>query len=620
MSSAEETTTRFVAEEGRKTGRFGLGFYKNYLFSMRGLAYFGPLLLTLVVADAFFGNAFRWMVGLRVEGCSQGLCEGRPGWEVTLRHTLSQWSNGQWVASLGILVVVGIVVRATCWSGTLLFLSNGGRYLHDAMVESLARVRVTFFDENPTGRVVRRFSSDYAQLKDEIPNYMNDILFSTVEMLWIVVLVLFQAPLAALACAPCGMLYFRVQALFRPASRETQRLFLTLETPIWSLFNESVAGFQTIRAYGKQVRFKEQLERHIQRAAYGAMTQSRITRWLNVRLKLISEFFALCVALYISWACAKGNMGVGTAGFLMSLTIGLDFTMQWLTRTLSLIEGTMVSLERILEYRDLPHEAPTHRVTLAEQFPERGPLVAPVCDLTLENVRGAYRPDLPEVLKGIDVVLGAGKKIGIIGKTGAGKSTIFQALYRMLALSQGEIKYGKIPLGDLPIEEARSLFAIIPQDPHVFAGTVRFNLDRLGLHSDERLWEALRQAQMESFVRGLEGGLDALIYERGANLSVGERQLLCLARTLLSGAPVVLMDEPTSSVDKETDALITSSCMEMFSGRTMLVIAHRLETVLQCDEVVLVDDGKVVAQGPADVVTRYFLEGQGEASLAEVLA
>ena len=240
------TPVRFVVEEKREQGGFGLGFYVRYFSSMRYLAVFGPILALLIVVDTFFANGFRWLVALRLEGCEGTLCTSRPSGEAWLRNVLASWSEASMIWLLLTWVGVGILIRALNWSGTLGFLSNGGRHLHNEMVDSLARVRVTFFDENPTGRIVRRFSGDYAQLKNEIPNYVSDILTSVTELAWVVVLVMLQAPLAAMACVPCAFLYFRVQGLYRPASRETQRLSKVLETPVWSLFTESVSGLSLI--------------------------------------------------------------------------------------------------------------------------------------------------------------------------------------------------------------------------------------------------------------------------------------------------------------------------------------------------------------------------------------
>lgn len=618
--SAEDIHRGFLAREERKKGGFGLGFYGRYFKAMRGITFAGPVLLLLIVVENFFPSGFRWLVGMWVEGCAGASCEGKSDLEISVRRIMHGASDTGALVVLAGFVAVSMIFRAASWTLVPAFLANGGRHLHNAMVASFSRVRVTFFDENPTGRLIRRFSGDYGNLKGEIPNYVSDITGCTAELVWIVGLVLVQAPAASLACVPCGFLYLRTSRVFRPASREVQRLTKVLETPIWSLFTETVVGYQTIRAYGRGQDFIGRLERLYERYAYGILTQSRMTRWLNLRLKFTSELFGLCIILFIAHACANGRMGVGTAGFLMSLTIGLDATMQWLTRSFSLIESTMVSLERVLEYRDLPPEAPAGGhparaadVMRAERAPGRGVSIA------FEDYAASYRPDLPEILGGVTLTISAGSRVGLIGRTGAGKSSLFQALFRMLAVRRGRILVNGMDLGTLPVEDARSLFGIIPQEPHLFSGSVRYNLDRTGQWTDARLWEALVHVRLDAFVRALPGGLDFGLQERGGNLSVGQRQLLCMARTLLLDAPIILMDEATASVDLETDSAITAASREVFAGRTVLVIAHRLETVHDCDSLVVLSRGTVVDQGPPrDVLPRFSRAGTA-GDLADLL-
>ncbi|NBW82549.1 ATP-binding cassette domain-containing protein, partial [bacterium] len=442
-------------------------------------------------------------------------------------------------------IFFAVCYRALTWTVVTGFLARGGRALHDKVVENLSNVPVTFYDENPTGRIVRRFSGDYANLLVQIPNYINDIFGCIAEILWIFVLVGFNSPAACLSCIPCWIVYFRIQNLFRPASREIQRLSKVLETPFWSIFTECVAGMQTIRSYGRIGEFQSRLQFLQKRYASAFLAQNRLTRWLNVRLKMTSEMFGLVVTLFVIWALVDGRMGVGVAGFLMSLSIGLDSTMQWLTRSFSMIESTMVSLERILEYRHLPNErSDVSAVVSTTRFESAG------AEIVFERFAARYRPGLPAVLSDVSVTIASGHRVGIIGRTGAGKSTLFQALYQMLHADGGHILVGGRRLDSLPLVEARKLFAIVPQEPHLFAGTLRHNLDRLGMHTDERLWQVLKAVRLADFVASnLPQGLDTLVLERGANLSVGQRQLICFARALLLDAPVVLMDEPTASVD-----------------------------------------------------------------------
>ncbi len=609
--------TAFIAREEVAQGGMGLSFYARYLSSMRSIAFMGPLLLILIIAENFFANGFRWVVSLWVEGCSGVACTTGAALERPVREHFALSSPQRSLATLFFFVVIAIVFRAMTWTFVTAFFARGGRTMHDDVVHSLSKVPVSFFDQNPTGRIVRRFSGDYSSLLIDIPNYVNDVFGCIAEIVWIFILVAFQAPLASVSTVPCALVYLRTQELFRPASREVQRLAKVLETPIWSVFTECVSGLQTIRAYGRAEEFQMRLRALQDKYAYAFMAQNRLTRWLNVRLKITSELFGLIVTLFVVAALASGQMGAGVAGFLMSLSIGLDGTMQWLTRTFSMIDSTMVSFERILEYRTLPSEdstrlpalsdngqAPTSDLKAQEGLPQTRPEMQA---LTFKQLSARYRESLPLVLKNVSATIPAGSRVGIIGRTGAGKSSLFQALYQMLSLESGDVYFRGDALSQLPIDVARSLFAIVPQEPHLFAGTLRHNLDRLAKYSDERLWQVLEAVRLgRDVAQKWSGGLDFHVAEKGQNLSVGQRQLICFARALLLDAPIVLMDEPTASVDLETDAAIQLTVKTLFRDKTMLIIAHRLETVQDCDVVFVMDQGSLVAQGePEEILSKW---------------
>lgn len=613
--------TSFVAQEKKAVGRLGMGFYSRYLTSMKSIVWMGPLLLVLIVAENFFANGFRWLVSLWVEECQGTACVEGLWFERPLRYYFSEVSPQRGLFTLFFFVLFAVVFRAFTWTVVTAFLARGGSSLHDEVVENLSQVPVTFYDENPTGRIVRRFSGDYSNLLVEIPNYVNDIFGCIAEIVWIFVLVALQAPLVCLSCLPCALVYLRIQSVFRPASREVQRLAKILETPVWAVFTESVAGYQTIRAYGRVEEFQRRLHVLQNRYAYAFMTQNRMTRWLNVRLKMTSELFGLIVTVFVIVALGTGQLGPGVAGFLMSLSIGLDGTMQWLTRSFSMIDSTMVSLERILEYRNLPREGEEtpHKASCAShpaRPSEQGAARPRGVSVVFEQVSARYRAGLPKVLTDVSVTIPAGARVGIIGRTGAGKSTLFQALYQMLHIESGMVKVAGESLKEQTLSQARALFTIVPQEPHLFSGSLRHNLDRLGRHSDEQLWHALDAVQLASVVRHQwAGGLDFQLVERGGNVSVGQRQLICFARALLMDAPVVLMDEPTASVDLETDAAIQHAVKHLFHGRTLLVIAHRLETVQDCDVVLVMHQGRLVAQGKPEHVLPVWMEGGDFASL-----
>lgn len=613
MSTSNEPNSSFIRQEKRETGGLGVRFYTRYLKSMKGIYFFGPFLLILTLAENFFGSGFKWLVGFWLEGCTGELCVGKTQTEIALRNYFYNSPNDAVVWAFAFYVCLGLLVRFVSWTATVSFLANGARHMHDKMVQSLGRVRVTFFDENPTGRLVRRFSGDYSQLTLEIPNYMSDIANAVAELGWIVILVFSQAPLAGVSCVPCAAIYFNIQKNFKAASREVQRLSKVLETPVWSLFTETIGGYQTIRAYGRSEEFSQRLKGLNVRYGGAALLQSRLTRWLNVRLKFVSECFAFFVTLVVVWKCSHGEMGVGTAGFLMSLTIGLDMSMQWLTRSVSMLETAMVSFERVLEYQNLPGES-VGRVNgdAPKDWPSRG-------EIKFDNFSMAYRNDLPTVLKNFSVTFPAGKQIGIIGRTGAGKSSLFQSLFQMVHVQSGQILIDGQDLGGVDMDAARSVFGIIPQEPQLFSGTLRYNLDRTGRFSDDAIWDALRATRLEDFVKALPSQLNYLLFERGANLSVGQRQLLCMARAILCDAKIILMDEATASVDFETENRIHEALLKGFAGRTILIIAHRLETVRGCDFVAVLGEGKLVQFGKANEVLSKIGVGKSENAIENYL-
>lgn len=591
-------TEHFLKREQRNQGKIGLGVYFRYLKAMKGLYYVLPVAFFLLTLTTLADSGFRYLVSIWVDGCKENLCRGDSF--LALIRNFFYVSHSYSIALFFFsFCFFAILLRAINWILLIGFLTNGARNLHSQMVESFSHVRVTFFDENPTGRLIRRFSGDYSQIKDDIPNIFTDILSSVFDLIVISLFIIFQAPIASISVLPCGFLYYRIQRVFKPASREVQRYSKILETPMWSLFTETVVGYQTIRAYGKTKEFYDRLIHTSVDFGKASLLQSRFTRWLNLRLKFTSECFTLFVTLVVVYLVSQGKAGVGKAGFLMSLTIGLDATMQWLTRSLSLIETKMVSAERVIEYKNLPPEENLPHKIDADTFHkmtfEKGEVV-------FENFTASYRKHLPIILNNLSVTFDGHKKIGIIGRTGAGKSSLFQALFRMMYVHSGKILIDGTDIAQLPLEQARSLFAIVPQEPHLFSGTLKFNLDRTGKYSEQQMWDALNEVQLARYVNSLPGKLNYMLTERGGNFSVGQRQLLCMSRAILCDAKVVLMDEATASVDLETDTLIQQAIDKAFQNKTVIIIAHRLETLKRADKIIVLSHGKLLDSGNTEMI------------------
>ncbi len=600
-----ENTNTFISKEKRQEGSIGFELFARYLNSMQGIKIFAPIIFILVFIASFAESTFRFIVSLWVDNCTTISCQSSYNIINQTKTWLQQANPNEITIFFFGFCLLTIIIRALDWLILIGFLSNGARVLHDQMVESFSNVRVTFMDENPSGRLIRRFSGDYIQAKDEIPNIFADMFSTFIELIIITIIVLIQAPFAIFSIIPCGFFYYKIQKIFKASSREIQRYTKILETPIWSLFSESVVGYQTIRAYGKTNEFIQQLILISQDFAKATLLQSRILRWLNLRLKVTSEFFTLTITIIAIYFVTIGKIGVGQAGFLMSLTIGLDSIMQWLTRSLSMIESKMVSIERIIEYKNLPSEHKFSEISLKnsnKNWPNQGEVI-------IKNLVASYREDLPIIINNLNITFQAGKKIGIIGRTGAGKSTLFQAFYRMIYFHSGEIIVDGIDITKIPLEDARSIFAIVPQEPHLFSGTLKYNLDRTHKYTDDQIWKALKEVQLSQYIESLPGKLNYEIAEKGGNFSVGQRQLLCMARAILSNAKIILMDEATASVDLETENLIQEAIKKVFTNKTTIVIAHRLDTLKSADFVALLGNGNLLDYGVPENVLSKLGEG-----------
>jgi ATP-binding cassette subfamily C (CFTR/MRP) protein 1 len=419
-----------------------------------------------------------------------------------------------------------------------------------------------------------------------LPDFLSQLLQNVFALLAALAVCVLVSPYLLLLFAPLVLLFSSMQRYFRSTAREVKRLEGVSRSPIFSSFGETLNGLSTIRAYGMQSTFMEHNFHAVQHNARLYLTHNMLNRWLAVRLDMVSLVVVGAVAFFSIAVRRSGRDSIAA----LALLYAQQFTgmLQYTVRVLVDTETSMTAAERLLHFSTIPQEAEHRRAETAPptDWPQEGVI-------RFRNVRLRYRPELPRVLRGVSFDVPARHKVGICGRTGAGKSSLSVALFRIVELDSGSIEIDGVNIAELGLGDLRERMAIIPQDPVLFSGTVRYNLDPFNRVSDAELWQALARVHLDQTVREMPAGLDTAVAEYGENLSQGQRQLVCIARAMLRHARVLVLDEATASVDGQTDRLIQTAIRENFADCTVLTIAHRLDTILDCDRVLVLDRGRV---------------------------
>jgi ATP-binding cassette subfamily C (CFTR/MRP) protein 1 len=364
-----------------------------------------------------------------------------------------------------------------------------------------------------------------------------------------------------------------------------------LRSTVFAKFSEGLSGTACIRAYGLQTHFIASIRQSIDDMDSAYFLTFSNQRWLSVRLDAIGNMLVFTTGILV--VTSRFNVGPSTAGLVLSYILSIVQIIQFTVRQLAEVENGMNATERLHYYgTELEEEAPLHTVEVRKSWPEKGEIV-------FNNVQMRYREGLPLVLQGLTMHVQGGERIGVVGRTGAGKSSIMSTLFRLIELSGGSITIDGMDISKIGLQDLRSRLAIIPQDPTLFRGTIRSNLDPFNEHTDLELWSALRQSDLVTAEANLDDKspgrihLDGIVEEEGLNFSLGQRQLMALARALVRGSQIIVCDEATSSVDMETDDKIQRTIAEGFKGKTLLCIAHRLRTIINYDRICVMDQGRI---------------------------
>ncbi|RMZ80689.1 hypothetical protein DV738_g2708, partial [Chaetothyriales sp. CBS 135597] len=613
---------KFTEEEKRETGAVKWNVYARYIRAAGGFGYWTIIILVfafwiiMTLARSYWVSV--WTRSYQSEGAGAAgvrLLQQQPG---SLMHHIHAEFRTVEIDSdlrfyLGVylgLSLLGWLVSSVRYIFVFIASIKASKVLFENLAYTVLRAPLRWVDTTPTGRILNRFTSDFNMLDSRISLDISFTLHNLMQVLSVIIAGVFVSPLMillALLLIGAAIYYAR---RYLAGAREVKRLESNAKSPVFEQFGSVLSGIATIRAFDKPVKYVDRMYQRIDLHCRAYRDTWLFNRWMNFRLNLVGTLFVIITgALIVSIPSIDASL----AGFALSFALGLADAVIWLVRDYSNVELDSNATERILEYSNIPTEKQG-----GDEVPAAWPTKG---EVEVKDLVISYAPDLPPVLKGLTFHVAQNERIGVVGRTGAGKSSLTLAVFRFLEATSGSIYIDGIDISKIKLYDLRSRLAIIPQDPVLFSGTLRTNLDPFDQHSDSELREALvrvhlvpsswgtdtsgeatpiqassgsADSQGSGANKNIFKSLNSKISEGGLNLSQGQRQLLCLARAIVSRPKVMVLDEATSAVDMETDALIQRSIREEFQDSTLIVIAHRLSTIADFDKILVMGEGKVV--------------------------
>jgi len=610
----KKENTGLVTEEERNVGAVTWYVYKKYILSGGGYVkfLFVYLMFVLCTAIGLLNNAW-----------------------ISVWTSDAEYERNSRAFYLSIYAVSSVALGFFTFFRSYFLAKFGVRAsgnLHQNLLNSVLSAPMSFFDTTPTGRILSRFSKDLYSIDLELSDYLDFFLFCGLTVIVSLGTIVFVTPWFGVTILPIFFVYVKVLNYFREVSRETKRLDSISRSPVYAHFSETLGGLGTIRAYGQSNRFIDEFGLKVDTNTRAYYNNKSADRWLSTRLELLGAFIAGLAAVFASnVVISNSNSGIpssdnfaSVAGLSLTYAISVTGLLNWLVRSFAQMEAAMNAAERILHYSEnIPQEAPAKiaeletsdssddendgvktgaakRAVLAKGVEKPSAEWPSTGDITLKNLKMRYRPENPLVIKGLDVEIKGGERIGVVGRTGSGKSSLLLTLLRIVEPDLGDDEVYEAPIVidgvdvlRIGLSDLRAKIGIIPQNPVLFSGTIRTNMDPFDQYTSEEIWNALGRCGMRKSIEELPELLDAPVAEYGENLSQGQRQLLCLGRSLLKKCRILLLDEATSSVDFETDTEIQRTLREDFVNCTVLTIAHRVNTIMDSDKILVMKDGKV---------------------------
>ncbi|CAB3223726.1 unnamed protein product [Arctia plantaginis] len=578
-NDVENEYDQLIEAEKAESGSVKWAVYKHYLLNVGMLAVVGTPITYGLIHGLQIGANF-WLV--RWSNDKNMLVNGTVDTE--LRDMYLGVYGGIGLVHVIVSICADLLPYLACW--------KAAKILHETLLKNLLRAPLNFFEVTPVGRIITRFSKDVDSVDSTIPLQIANAINFSFEVIGVLLVICYSTPMFTAVIIPIGILYYCIQRFYVPTSRQLMRIMAVARSPIFSHFNESILGCTSIRAFGVKDRFIAESQGKVDYFQSFSYLRFVADRWLGVRLQIVGSLIIFFAALFV--VISRDGISPGLAGLSVSYTLEITQTLGFLVNATSIIETEIVAVERMKEYAETEQEAEWIKAKGPHpSWPEKGAI-------EFEGLTMAYRNGAEPVLHNITCTVGPGDKIGVVGRTGAGKSTLTLALFRIMEAVAGRILIDGLDIAEMGLHQLRSRISIIPQDPVLFSGSLRMNLDPFESYSDNEIWSILEHAHLKSFVKSLPARLQYEVLEGGANLSLGQRQLVCLARALLRKTPLLVLDEATAAVDLETDELIQKTIRSEFASCTVITVAHRLNTILDSTKVMVLDKGHLIEYAPPD--------------------